>query len=109
MKSNSKTKLRPQHFLKLSQWLSAGAERTTIHLCELVVKKESKAAYLVACFKRAQDGTNCFAYSETWLPKSQVQIVENDLYTSKNDLTSLLVSGFIKEAKEKDGYLLLPH
>lgn len=95
-----RAKSKPQSFSKVSEWIAAGNMASGMYCLE-TVRKETDKAVGFECMKG-----NDFGYMVKgicWLPKSQLQRVENDFYTDRLGATMWLCPEWLYRRKYNEG------
>lgn len=100
MKRKTKVDLR---FAKVSEWIAAGNLASGYYLLERL-KRETEKAYGFTA-KKWCPYSGWMKPSVCWLPKSQVQRVENDFYTH-GPAQMFVVPEWLYRAKGDEGYEL---
>lgn len=78
-------------FTKVSEWIKAGGMNLGLYLVEEILYETEKAIAVKATqFNRAGNPYT----GKAFLPKSQIQVVDNDFYT-EGDLKMLLVPSWL--------------
>ena len=89
-------------FNKISEWVAAGNMETGLYMLERVERQTEKAIGFKA------EKINEFGNMKpaiAWFPKSKLQAVENDFYTSAPKMV-YLVPAWLYSAKADDGYAI---
>src|SRR5699024_11723041 len=68
-------------FKKVSEWVKSGGFNTGYYIMEFTVTKRSSKAFAVEALKANSYGN--LKQALCWLPASQIQEVENDLYEAE--------------------------
>lgn len=89
-------------FQKISEWIDAGNMATGLYLFEKI-ERETEKAIAVPSLRPNQYGY--LKPSQCWFPKSKIQEVENDYYTSAPKRV-FLVPGWLMQAKQNEGFEL---
>lgn len=91
-----------QQFSKTSEWVAAGNMASGYYLLEQVARATDKAIGFAA--QKCNEFGN-LKPAICWIPKSQVQEVENDFYT-QGPAKCFLVPGWLYSKKANEGYVL---
>lgn len=89
-------------FTKVSEWVAAGNLNTGFYSMERVERETEKAIGF-----KAQKSTEFGNLKPAicWMPKSKVQVVENDFYVN-GPKTMFLIPAWLYSAKTDEGFVL---
>lgn len=89
-------------FTKVSEWIAAGNMQSGFYMLERIERETEKAIG----FKAEKFNAAGFLKPATcWIPKSQLQEVQNDFYT-QGPARMFLVPSWLYGRKDEEGYVL---
>ena len=91
-------------FTKVSEWIAAGNMKSGLYCLERVARETDKAIGFVA--EKYNEFGN-LKPATCWVPKTQVQRVQNDFYTRADaPATMFLLTAWLYSARTDEGFVL---